>query len=48
MTNRMTDTSGFEEVPSELEQALQQVPEYTAEAHKTSKEEDPLATPYNG
>jgi hypothetical protein len=32
----MTDTSGFEEVPSELDQALAIVPEYDA-----SKEEDP-------
>jgi hypothetical protein len=36
MANRFTDTSGFEEVPSELEKALAKVPEYEA-----SKEEGP-------
>lgn len=33
--NRFTDSSGFEEVPSELEEALAKVPEYDA-----SKEEE--------
>ena len=37
MVNRMTDSSGFEEVPSELDKALALVPEYEA-----SKEEETL------
>lgn len=37
MTNRFTDTQGFERVPSELEQALDKVPEYRDK--ETSKEE---------
>ena len=38
MNPRLTDTSGFEEVPSQLDTALALVPEYK----EASKEEEPL------